>query len=75
MRAILAALVLSLLYGCGQMGPLYMPTEPDPAAGDPAAGDPAAGDPAAGDPAAGDPALEDPVMEEPMDPLSSPDTI
>ena len=54
MRVILAALLLgvTLVVGCGQMGPLYMPAEETPAAGDPAAGDPAAGDPAAGDPAA-----------------------
>jgi predicted small lipoprotein YifL len=65
MRAIVAALAIILLYGCGQMGPLYMPTDPDPAAGGPAAGGPTTDDPAAGDPA----------LEEPLDPTRSPETI
>ena len=75
MRTLAAKLLLALLLlgGCGQMGPLYMPTERatstgDPAAGVPAAGGPAAGDPAsdptAGDPAAGDTAVSGTVVDD-----------
>ena len=53
MRVIPATLGLCLLLlgGCGQMGPLYMPTQTAAAADEPAADEPAAGAPAAGDPA------------------------
>ena len=74
MRVIPATLGLCLLLlgGCGQMGPLYMPTQTAAAAGDPAAGEPAADEPAAGAPAAGDPAVEEPAAGESTGPAETP---
>ena len=61
MRTLVANLLLalSLLGGCGQMGPLYMPTEQETTAEGTAAGDPAAGGPAAGDPTASGTVVDD----------------
>ena len=74
MRVIPATLGLCLLLlgGCGQMGPLYMPTQTAAAAGDPAADESAADEPAAGDPAAGDPAVEKPAAGESTGPAETP---
>ena len=69
MRVIPATLGLCLLLlgGCGQMGPLYMPTQTAAAAGDPAAGEPAADESAAGDPA-----VEKPAAGESTGPAETP---